>query len=187
MHTGELFAGENPGTLRSPQGDRPWLLGSNPAGAQPAVHVRGSGGGKLSPESAERGGVAGGFPAGERADDQQRLGGTLRQAHISGTSAKPELRTGAGEGGGVSVAGRDGGDRLSGRKADVGRVGWRAVAVASSVGQRDGTALSGGGLRWALNAVPKADRRATLRPPPERKQFQSHQMQHYKKGTFLTS
>src|ERR1039458_3824670 len=71
------------------------------AGAQPALPVRGSGGGGLSPAGTQRGGVTGDFPAGERAGHQQRLGGAIRHSFLSGAGAKPEVRSGAGEGGGV--------------------------------------------------------------------------------------
>ena len=89
------------------------------AGAQRAVPARGSGGGGLSPAGAERGGVAGSIPAGERADHRQRLGGAIRQSVVSSAGAEPEVRTGARQGGGLRVAGRDDRDRISRKKASV--------------------------------------------------------------------
>ena len=94
-----------------------------------------------------------------------------------------EPRTGKGQGGGLPVAGRKDRDRLSGKNAGLAGDRRRAVTVADQA--RPACAVSRGGLRFALNAVRKPDRRATLRPPlkTERKR---HQGKHHGKGTFQT-
>src|ERR1035437_8783454 len=162
----------------------PLLTAGISAGAQRAVPVRGSGGGELSPPDAERDTVAGGIPAGERADHRQRLGGAVRQSVVSGAGAEPEVRTGARQGGGVSMAGRNGRDRISRKKASLeGDSGYGAARVSRA---EVIAAVSGCGLRYPLNARHKPRRRVPLRPQPETEQSKNKQMPKHKKGTFLT-
>jgi hypothetical protein len=101
------------------------------------------------------------------------------QLLVSGAGAESEVRTGAGEGGGVRVAGRENRDRIS--RGEVALEG-NHQRTAAAVGRVGTGAVSGCGLRWALNAPHKTRRRAPLRPQPETEEGKNNQMPKHKKG-----
>jgi transposase len=64
------------------------------SGTQPAVCARGGPTGRLSPSRAASGGAGPHFSVGERAHDQQGLGGTVRESVFSAGAAERSLRAG---------------------------------------------------------------------------------------------
>src|SRR3989442_163312 len=116
-------AGEEAATAadRHPRPGQRLFGGGVSAGTQSPLCAPGRPRGGLSPAGAGRGGVGQDLPSGERAGDQRRLGGGVRQPVFPARARESPLCAGAGQSGGLRVVRGAGGDRVSRSRGAVAR------------------------------------------------------------------